>query len=424
MTPIKNRHPERMAKTNMLRLLLLVAGLKASIATQTLSECKKLNGSFHRENEELEKVATEMWQKYDETCDTTDRCVLEVGDQVAVTRLTYMNMRGTEQYDAVKKACQDLSTDDAPTTLCRVNSELEVPGDERNVMFFAKREPVCFAYACSEKQAEMVEKAPLGCDPTTHNCIIHSEDADCGTRPDGAGQGNCKLHQKAIDEDPAYSEAKDALNIAAGSYCKQTEDESNAICEYEVKPIQITVGENFRTFENDETFLRYTDACYDAGGQTCYMSLNSKIVGEVVVFNLDVTGDYNDFPVCFPAECAHEDREAIAKEHLATNMANKISDALGDFVVRRRLSGESVEEMNVNEMRDHLKQRLLATNSDGETCPLGMKECEANVVDFFCTGRDGIEVDIVKLTASPATTISNALGTFLTATLLAKFLFL
>ena len=406
-----------------LNLLLLVLATKCfNLEATSITECKMRNGALHRENEALEQASNEMWAKFDETCETTDRCVVNVGDEVAVTRLNYINMRHTEQYEAVKKTCSDLGTEEFPTTLCKVNSRLEVPNDQRNVQFFAKREPVCFAYQCSEKQIELVERSPLGCNPETHDCIIHSEEADCPERAEGAGGGNCKLFQKAINEDKNYTDAKDALNIAAGSYCTETEDDDDDVCEYEVQPIQITVGENFRSFENDETFLNYAEACYDAGGQTCYMSLNSRIVGQVVVFDLDVTGDYNDFPACYPSDCAHEDKEALAKETLASNMADKISDALSGFIVRRRLSGEEVEDLHEESIKEHIK-RVLQTDSNGVPCPLGMTECEATVVDFFCTGRDGPEADVVEyVTLSSGTSFKVAASSILALVAITTFL--
>ena len=386
---------------NLLFLLAIVSCVQLTEAT--LNECKLLNGDLHKSDEKLTKASDDMWSKFEETCETTQRCVLEVGDEEAITTLNYRAMRKTEQYDAVKKACKDLGTDEFPTSLCKINSELEVPAGKHNVQFFAKKEPVCFAYQCAEKQVELVDKSPLGCDMETHSCVVHSENAVCPERPEGAGTGNCKKFQEVINDDVTYKQAKDALNMATGSHCEAPGNATNddSVCQYEIKPIQITVGENFRTFENDDTFLKYADACYDAGGQTCYMSLNSRIVGQVVVFNLDVTGDYNDFPVCFPSECAHEDKEAYAKELLATNMANKISDSLKDRIMRRRLNNDhDVEDFDFNE---HF-QRVLQYDSNGDPCPLGMKECDATVVDFFCTGRDGNAIQTVDLTMPSSST--------------------
>jgi len=418
-------------KDSVYVMLILAAVTCTQFTTASLDQCRLLNGDLHKSNEALSQASDDMWAKFDETCDSTDRCVLEVGEEQAVTRLHYKGMRGTDEYDAVKKACKALGTDEFPTSLCKVNSELEVPNGDHPVSFFATKEPVCFAYQCGENQVELVDRSPLGCNPTTHSCIIHSEHADCPARPAGAGVGNCNKFQEAIDTGVAYKQAKDSLNMAAGSYCRTPGNETNdgTVCEYEVKPIQIMVGENFRTFENDVTFLTYTDACYDAGGETCFMSLNSRIVGQVVVFNLDVTGDYNDFPVCFPSGCSHEDKEAYAKEILATNMANKISDTLKDHIMDRRLSGEfdsNEENVDINE---HLIKRLLQLDSNGDPCPLGMQECDATVVDFFCTGRDGKEVQTIDLSMPDAstsrTTSTNFVaGSFLTAMAMTGVMFI
>lgn len=411
--------PLHISKNTLNLVLLLAASFSPHLTEASVSQCKINNGALHKDNPTLGEASDNMWKKFDETCDQEDRCTLKVGDETAVTRLDYGGMRGTDEYNAVKKACKALGTDEFPTSLCHVNSELEVVGktETQSVQFFAKKEPVCFAYQCGGNQVELVEKSPLGCNPETHGCVIHAEEATCKDRPEGAGSGNCKKFQEVINDDKTYLDAKDKLNVATGSHC-QIGSQGDGVCKNEIKPIQITVGENFRTFESDETFLEYTDACYDAGGHTCYMSLNSRIVGQVVIFNLDVTGDYNDFPVCFPADCNHQDKETYAKELLAANMANKISGSLKNFVVRRRLSEEDEFDANDDQIQEHIR-RVLQTDSNTEACPLGMKECEAQVVDFFCTDRDGKHVETVTLTpaqlASSSASTGVAVGSFVAA---------
>lgn len=395
---------------NLTVLLVTLSWSQFSLAS--VDECKLQSGELHRSDERLASASNSMWDKFETTCETSDRCVLNVGQETAVTHLNYMHLRGTDEYEAVKKACVNLHEDDSSTALCKVNSELEVPNNNKPVFFYAKAEPICFAFQCAEKQVDLVERSPLGCDPETQSCVIHSEEAHCPDRGDGSGQGNCRLYQKRIEDDETYQNAKTALNNLAGSYCDANEDSDDEICSYEVKPIQITVGENFREFEYDDTFLEYEDACYDAGGQTCYMSLSSRIVGKVVLFDLDVTGDYNDFPACFPADCEHKDKEKIAKERLAENMASKISNSLQDMMVRRQLT--EIDEHSAG-LQEHIK-RVLQSDEKDEPCPLGMELCDTKVVDFFCTGSDGIPVEVVNLKAAPessSSSLSAATGLFL-----------
>merc|ERR1719162_2032862 len=107
---------------------LLIASLCVQISIASIDECKLKNGEMHKNDVALSQASDQMWAKFDETCETADRCILKVGEQTASTRLSYMAMRETDQYENVRKACNELGTTDAPTTLCKVNSELEIIG--------------------------------------------------------------------------------------------------------------------------------------------------------------------------------------------------------------------------------------------------------------------------------------------------------
>lgn len=369
---------------------------------------------FVVQQSELDKATVSMWSTFEESCGDTGSCLIEQAPISATTHLNYFNMKGTEQYDNVKAACQSLGTADEPAVLCHVNSELDVTNGAtgENLVtdkFFSRREPVCFPFQCGQNQVSLAHKTPLGCDPDTAGCNIIEMEAECPTRKEGAGSGNCNKYSDNFAKDEALTDAVINLNSVVGMECLDYKnDGSNEVCASTTEPIALTAAMNFRAFETEEVYRKFQDACFDAEGEMCYISLTAKIEGEIVFFNIDLSGDYNDYPMCFPLACDLEDREEVAKETVGKDIAHKVSVAMKSGA--RRLSEKLGRELD-----EEFTVKALQTN-DEEYCPVrGMDKCQVLVSDFYCYKRVDDQIFPVDGAYLKSTTGSSSASTLTAA---------
>jgi len=378
----------------------------AVLWSASLAEKKECNFSVDKmlpDDEVLAKATSTMWNSFETSCESTSSCIFEHEPVQARTHLDYGAMRDSENYIASRKACKELGTEDAPSSFCHVNSELHVSNGETGSKlvidkFFAKKEPVCFPYQCGNGQWGKAHPKPLGCDPDTTTCSILNVQVDCPNRPEGVGNGNCIKVAAEFAQDSAYNEAKDLLNAEVGTHCMDNlVDIDNSICVSTTEPIGITLMQNFRKFEKSNDYKTFKDACYGVGGDLCYMSLTAKIEGELLFFNIDLSGDYNDYPMCFPSVCGAEDRMKIQTERIGNDLSEKVEHSIKIRGNDRRL-GEDV----IAALDEEIEKRSLQI--DEPYCPIkGMDKCAIVVADYYCTMRDGSTVQEDSLLTSFAT---------------------
>lgn len=79
--------------------------------------------------------------------------------------------------------------------------------------------------------------------------------------------------------------------------------------------------------------------------------------------------------------------EQVMRASLGTGIANKITAVMKDPTRRNRRQLYGVEYVFAERMAERALREL-----EKGTCPMGMDTCDTNVVDFFCTGRDGQEI--------------------------------
>lgn len=385
-----------MMNQKALPMVLLLASLNDVSLAQSL-QCSAAKDSLQStsDNAALTQATKHMWKSFENQCADDGSCVFEIDPISATTHLNFGKLKDTDQYAAVKQACADLSTDESPTTLCTVNSRLTVSNGAEGTgaisdKFVAKKEPVCFPLQCEESQVDIVHAQPLGCDPDSTECDLKAETAVCPDRGDGAGSGNCHKFSGIVNNDQTLTDAITALSSKASLACVSfsTDDDEDPICTSQTDPIKIKMSHNTRSFESHKAYNEYMNACYDANGQTCYMSMSVKMQGEVGFFSIDMTGDYNDYPVCLPEECMSDEKIEITSKLISNDVGDKVKQGVSNgFEGGRRLEVE----------------RFLQRN---DLCPaIGMDVCDFTVMDFYCVAR-GAETGILTMASSDASTVT------------------
>lgn len=361
------------------------------LATISTSSAESLQCAAARDTlfniDSLNSATRQMWETYEKMCDLENSCVFTVDPVAATTHLNFERLESTSQYDKMREACEKLGTPEFPSSLCTVDSDLTVSNGATGTgavrdHFTAKNEPVCFPYECTHRQVEMVHGNPLGCDPEKTDCILDAEDANCGVRPDGAGTGNCFRYAQMFNSDPDLVSAINALSSKASMACVsfQTDDALNPICTTETNPIEINIAQHMRKFEANLEYDKYISECYDAGGQTCFISVAAKLEGQVGFFEIDVRGDYNDYPTCLPGDCTSDEKKEFMQRLVADDVGKKIRDGMADGF-RRHLASETELQLHEEEL-----ERFLQSGDD--YCPgVGMEICNFNVMDFYCIAR-------------------------------------
>lgn len=335
----------------------------------------------------LSSASELMWKTYEKMCDLENSCIFTVEPVAATTHLNFERLEQTTQYDNLREACDKLGTPEFPSSLCTVNSDLTVSNGASGTgavrdHFTARNEPVCFPYECTHRQVEMVHGNPLGCDPEKTDCILDAEEADCGTRPAGAGSGNCFRYAEMFNSDDNLVSSINALSSKASMACVsfQTDDALNPICATETNPIKINIAQHMRKFEANLEYDKYISECYDSGGQTCFISVAAKLEGQVGFFEIEVRGDYNDYPACLPGDCDSEEKKAFMRKLVADDVGRKIRDGMADGF-RRHLTSETELQLHKDEL-----DRFLQNGDD--YCPgVGMEICDFKIMDFYCIAR-------------------------------------
>lgn len=364
-------------------LVISVIGSLFAVSALSVEECNNANEGLQSGN--LGSASELMWSKYDKTCEASGFCSSQVEVDSPTTIIDYSALKETDEWTAVRKACHDLRTNDFRTTLCRVTSKLVLPvGDEAN--YYIKKEPVCFSDLCHEGEVHSVDPKPFGCDPDKFGCEVKSITAKCEDRDyQEFGLGKCTQSQYKINTNMDYKNARLALDKKVTQACGQFDHENPACIEPSNTDTPIwrfILTQNFRQYQEDEVYQKYEKACYKEGGQTCYLSSVIRMNGNFDRFTLDVTADFNLVPGCFPATCEIPDRESILKDHLIDVM----SDRVGDLLHGSRRLIEDENELSQGESHRMIEENIIK-------CALGMDGCDMTVNDFYCTGRDGIEID-------------------------------
>lgn len=355
-----------------------------------------------------------MWSEFKASCEGNNGCPLDMEEIFTTTKLDFNELIGTDEYTAVVNACLDVGNDAEPSTLCRADSELLLYNgqDDQNGEavddFYVYNEPVCFPYQCTHKQIQLFHDNPLGCDPETMNCLVyHMESAECGTRPSGAGIGNCVLHGKTFDDNEALTAAKTALQAKAGMNCikGKLQEDNNDICNMESKPVTISMGKNFRTFEESSHYGDFLNACSQADGLTCHMSALVTMKGQTGFINMDLTGDFNDYPMCLPKTCTTGEREVITTKKIGDEIVldiNKIVESHG----RRKLMAQFDSAEDVFPLRN--------LQNEGFNCPLkGLEVCDFVVSDFYCV--ESVDPLATSAQSSSSSLTSAVSGSFVAA---------
>lgn len=353
-----------------------------------MQECKLALGEMHQQYDKLEKASTAMWDAYGIACENSHTCNDHTTHSQGSIAINFRELRAHDHYHALRNACTALSRPESPTTLCKVDTKMSLENGQ--FPYTVRKEPICFPYQCREDQIDVLDTYPMGCNAQSENCGVVSQIAFCGERPAGAGTGNCQHYANTISLDRNYTQAKVRLSQESQKHCEGVTDANpgdNPICTYEKASVDVVVAENFRPFEKDLTFSNYMDSCYDSNGEICFLSMNVRLSG-TLFYNMDISGDYNDIPGCFPLSCGHKDREQVMRASLGTGIANKITAAMkepNNGGGRRQLY--AVEHA----IAHHVAKRVLKQQ---ETCTMGMDTCETHVVDFYCTGKDGNEIPV------------------------------
>jgi len=376
---------------------------------------------FLTENNDKIKDANDlMWEQFHETCTEKKSCPIEMDDIFTTTRLDFDKLADSKEYNEVRKACESIGTDEFPTTLCTANSELLLYNSQDDTNgeavddFFIGNEPICFPYQCGTKQIELFHTSPLGCDPDTMTCMVYNlGEATCGTRPDNAGVGNCVRFARELEKDEDYTDKMTLLQSAAGLQCIQSKltKGKNTVCEIESKPVKVTLGQNFRPFEDDPSYSNFVDTCNDMRGATCHMSAMVRMKGRTGYVNMDLTGDYNKYPFCLPYSCSREEMEIITTKRIGDGIVHEINKIVQNHA-RRKLLPELELNWTVNEFPMRRLQQDLEDEEDDYECPIAeLDVCDFLVSDFYCEGFD------VALESTLGTSSSTSLtsGSFVAA---------
>jgi len=372
--------------TNMISVIakiIMVLGAMCSTTTASVETCELALGDMHGVSEELEKASTEMWAGYELSCQASKICEVKGSLTRGSISLNFRELRANDDYADLRKKCLATGTDEMPTTLCKVDTEMKL----QNVKFpyTVRKEPVCWPFECREDQVELVETYPMGCDPKSETCGIITQKAVCPDRPTGAGTGNCNMGSNNMANNRNITQAKAKLVIDAEKNCEGVTDKNpgnSKICSFEKASIDTVVTENFRPYQSTAAYRNYLERCYDAEGQTCFLSMTMKLTGNIY-YDINGFGDYNDIPGCFPASCEYGEKEEIMKERVGKLMGEKISNSINNSLLG---GGRRLHEVET------ALAELASRNLEGEKCPLGMKECTTTVVDFYCTNQDGIAI--------------------------------
>lgn len=383
----------------------IFAFVLASIWNSSLGEsaCRGLRNEFLAQNTEVARFTDAMWNNYADTCEEDGNCSLEITPASAVTHLNYAPLKDSVHYDKIRTVCNNLGSNDNPTTLCHVNSEMVVSNDATGSKlitdkFIIRREPVCFAYQCQTAQAALAHPYPLGCDPERTTCTVSETHAECGNRPEGAGVGNCKLYSDKISKDEDLIDAYTELYSDVGVECfDYKSDGHNEVCTTISEPVGLSLTKKLRPFKTSNIFKSFENACFNADGEVCYMSLNAQIEGEIVAFNFDLAVDINEYPMCFPRTCSGDGMLYQARDAIGKDISRVINDQMRK---NRRLKNVFPPELD----------RLLQDNEESEWCPVGgMDKCNIVVVDFYCKKGSGEEtVKNVATGSSTTTTITSS----------------
>lgn len=386
-----------------LYIFSLVFTSRWSLSLATL-KCKGFRNVFLAQNTEVAEATDVMWDEYHSSCDD---CSLDIKPASAATHLNYIPLKETENYNAVKDACKAIGTSEHPTSFCHVNSEMSVSngGTGSNLIiddFFIRREPVCFPFQCKTSEAAIAHSKPLGCDPSLTSCEVTDIEAECSKRPEGAGEGNCAIYADLVSKDETLLDAYTELYSDVGMECFNYKKDANSeVCTTISEPVQLTITKHFRPFRTEEAYKSYENACWDADGEVCYMSMTAQISGEIIAYNFELTADYNDYPMCFPKTCSGDGMLQLTRDEIGKEITASINTAMGKG---RRL--------NNNSPPDFLDRILQPDDERIIYCPVnGVEICNILIGDFYCkkrTGEETVQMTVAGNTTVPAT--SSAVG--------------
>ena len=400
---------KKIVYSHIFSCIILLSSLTETKAT--ISQCTVKSNFLLTDNDAKLRISYDaMMDTYHEACTPGNFCPTVMDEIFTTTHLNFDKLMDTNEYEDAKMACESIGTDDAPTTLCRANSELLLYNDQDDSNgeavddFYVQNEPVCFPFECGQKQVGLFHNNPLGCDPDSMNCLVFSLDiANCGKRPEGAGIGNCVKHAKDLQRNEEFSDKMNLLHSAAGMQCIESKLDKgdNEVCTVESKPVNVTIGKNFRQFEDNPAYLDFIDTCKEMKGATCHMSAMIKLKGRTGFINMDLVGDYNDYPICLHNTCSREEMEIVTTNKIGDSIVKEINKIVESHA-RRKLLPDLNLEWNVD---DFVVRRLQDTAGDYE-CPLnGLEVCEFLVSDFYC---EGVQTVVGK---SSSSTSSLSVGT-------------
>lgn len=376
-------------------ITLIFAGTLCTVTRASLESCRLALGEMHDRSKALERASTMMWAQYEYTCQASEICEVRGVLSKGSIDLNFRELRGTNDYTELRKACLAFGTAEEPATLCKVDTEMSLQNGK--FPYTVRKEPVCFPYQCAEKQVSLVETLPMGCDPSSETCDITSQVADCGAdRPKSAGTGRCKENAAKMAEDVDISQIKAKLVVDAEKHCEGVSDENpgnNKICTFNKASIDTVVTENFRPFRETPAYRSYMNQCYAAGGMACFLSLTMKLSGNIY-YDIDAFGDYNDVPGCFPDACNIDDARAVMQDRVKKIMGQKISNSINNSILGGR------RQRRLREVEFVFAERAARRRTTDESCPLGMSDCTTTVVDFYCSKEDGVIIEAMPAETS------------------------
>lgn len=397
-------------------LLFFISALKRTKAT--VSQCMVATDFLLSQDSGELKIGRDiLWQEFNRNCEKNDGCPVVMDEIFTTTTLDFNQMRSTSEYQEVIDACEATGTEEFPSSICTVSSELLLMNvqDDKNGEavddFYVNNEPVCFPFQCTQHQVALFHNAPLGCEPDKQTCMVYNLNyGDCGQRKEGAGVGNCVLYSKEIAKDEVLEEKFASLRAAAGLECVNSKlsGGKGPTCQIEAKPVKVTSGVNFKASEDENYYKNFVHACNNAGGDLCQMSATNRMRGKTGFINLDLIGDFNDYPICLPKSCSRAEKEVVTTQRIGDMVIHQINKIVESHARRKLFPGP----MDWN-IEDFAFRRLQSDSDSTSTshdykCPLANLEvCEFLVTDFHCANSQ-------KSVTSPSSSASTMfLGRFL-----------
>lgn len=291
-------------------------------------------------NDEYATSFTSMLEIFNDNCNKND-CSYTIEPVTSdltqswdsLSDLTLASMKTACEFFSSRRVCK-------VTTVTKFTNLVEIEGVTIFTDIKEDRRPICYPPTCSESEVSIVHPSPANCESDNTNCEVISYFVDCPSRP--TSSGSCA--NDIISSNHLFNTLQTVFQGNILLNCQEAlETGSTDLCSLNINQVEATSDNNYEDFSGEATVSHHREVCLNAGGQECFMDINSVFPTTLAFQEIDVTdldvgelrveGRFTNLPICLPLTCTDDDLENIAEENFLSNLEVFSGTACGQSAI-------------------------------------------------------------------------------------------